>query len=87
VQPFYKFRTQYIVDSIVKDKSSVLVIRGSDLPSLLEQPLEKFDLSSLRSVVVGMFFPSFLLTLTHLVYLFCSWRINSRSGGTNQNEA
>jgi len=52
VQPFYKFRTQYVIDSIVKDKSSVLVIRGSDLPSLFEQPTEKFDTSSLRSVVV-----------------------------------
>jgi fatty-acyl-CoA synthase len=52
VQPYYKFRTQFVIDSIVKDKSSVLVIRGSDISSLLEQPLEKFDVSSLRTVVV-----------------------------------
>lgn len=54
VQPFYKFRAQYVVDSIVKDKSTVLFIRGSDLASIFDQPLAKFDLSSLRTVVVGM---------------------------------
>lgn len=52
VQPFYKFRAQYVIDSIVKDKATVLFIRGSDLPSLWEKPLAKFDLSSLRAVVV-----------------------------------
>jgi hypothetical protein len=57
VQPFYKFRALYVIDSIVKDKASVLFIRGSDLTALFEEPLDKFDLSSLRAVVVGMLFP------------------------------
>lgn len=52
VQPFYKFRAQYVVESLVKDKVTVLFIRGSDLAAVFEQPLSKFDLSSLRSVVV-----------------------------------
>ncbi len=54
VQPFYKFRAQHVIDSIVKDKASILFIRASDTQSLFGQPLAKVDLSSLRAVVVGM---------------------------------
>lgn len=52
VQPYYKFRAQYVIDSIVKDKSTVLFILAEDLAAVFEQPLLKFDLSSLRTVVV-----------------------------------
>jgi len=52
VQPYHKFSAAHVLDSIIKDKLTVLFLNYHDALKLVEHSTEGLDLSTLRTVVV-----------------------------------